>query len=50
MEGDPILAVERAIADADYKSDTYYASCVSAYKEFAALSENQARSRLENDL
>lgn len=50
IEGDPILAVERAIADADYKNDTFYASSISAHREFAALSENQGRPRPENIL
>ncbi|WP_193171596.1 hypothetical protein [Nisaea nitritireducens] len=50
IEGDPILAVERAIAEAGYKSDTYYTSSVSAFREFSALSENRAGTRPENDI
>ncbi|WP_323794732.1 hypothetical protein [Nisaea sp.] len=48
--GDPVAAVERAIGDLNYKSDTYYASCVSAFREFAALSKNRVDPRHENDI
>jgi len=50
VEGDPIMEVERVIADARYNNETYYASCVSAYREFAALSENRVGTRPESSL
>ena len=39
--GDSVTAVEQAITDADFKNDTYYASCVSAYRELTAISNNE---------
>ncbi|WP_339849737.1 hypothetical protein [uncultured Nisaea sp.] len=49
-DGDAIAEVERAISSAAYESDTYYASCVSAYREFASLSEIKAAPRSENNI
>ncbi|MEQ8335401.1 hypothetical protein [Nisaea sp.] len=48
--GASITSVEQAITDEDFKNDTYYASCVSAYRELTAISNNEDVTEIEKSL